>query len=285
MKSSILLTVAGVFLATSIFSQDLPKPSPHAKVEQRVGLTDISVEYSRPSVKGRQIWGDLVPFDQLWRAGANKATLFTTSTEIKINGEILPAGTYSFFILPSDHLGWEFIFNTETELWGTGEYNQEKDQLRIMAETVPAMEFKEGLEYSFDHINDDGAELIMEWEMMKAMVRIEVDAHQQALTNIKAAIDESDKENLWKVYRNAAAYARDKGNMTTDGLTWIQESVKLKDNWYSYWVYADLLAQNKDYSGAIEKAKKAISFGKADDPKFSYEERINTDINKWKASK
>jgi hypothetical protein len=100
-------------------AQEMPAPSPAAMVMQRVGLTDITIEYSRPGVKSRMIFGDLVPYNKLWRTGANKATLIKLSTDAKINGQEIKAGSYSIFTIPGEE-EWVVIFNKDTELWGTG---------------------------------------------------------------------------------------------------------------------------------------------------------------------
>lgn len=271
-------------------SQDLPKPSPAAEVEQRVGLTDIMVKYSRPSVKGRTIWGDLVAFDEVWRAGANKATMFSTSSDIKVQGKDLPKGDYSMFIIPAKEGEWTVIFNKETELWGAGDYKKENDQLRVMAKTTKSAEMVESLEYRFLTITEKSAMMVMDWENIRLSLEIKADPTDQAMLNINAAIAEASAEDKWKVYRSAAAYARDNGKMNKQGLDWIKQSTELKgDNWYSFWVYADLLAQSKDYKSAIAKAEKAIEIGtkdaKAKNEDFSYTSRIQADIDEWKLMK
>src|SRR5688572_33427981 len=114
-------TILSALLLAALTStaQDLPQPSPKGEVEQVVGLTKIEVEYSRPSVKGRKIFGDLVPFGAVWRAGANKCTIIETSGPILIEGRELPAGKYSMFAIPTRD-SWVLIYNRNTELWGHG---------------------------------------------------------------------------------------------------------------------------------------------------------------------
>ena len=286
MKQIITTIITAACLVYTAQAQDLPKPSPAAEIEQRVGLTDIEVSYSRPGVKGRTIWGDLVPFNELWRAGANKATQFSTSTDITIQGKTLPAGDYSFFILPSDKGDWMAVFNKETELWGTGDYKKEDDQLRVKMVKSAAPEMVERLEYHFINLGDESVDFVMDWEKIRLSLTIEVDPAKQALANIEKALAESEDGDKWKVYRSAAAYARDQNNMTEQGLKWIEQSVKLKnDNWYSYWVYADLYAQSKKFDKAMEMGNKAIEVGKAGSPEFSYTDRIQADIDEWKSKK
>ncbi|MEQ9188704.1 MAG: DUF2911 domain-containing protein [Cryomorphaceae bacterium] len=280
MKKIYSILVA-TLIATGISAQDLPKPSPSAKVEQRVGLTDISVTYSRPGVKGREIWGDLVPYNELWRAGANKATLFSTSSDITIQGQSLAKGDYSLFIIPNENAEWTMIWNKETELWGEGDYKKENDALRINvpAESVP--EITERLEYRFMDIDMSTAHFAMDWAGKRLHVAIDADPSAQAIMNIEQAIKDSKPEDLWRVYRNAASYAED-NNMTKKGLEWIAKSVELKkDSWYSYWVYGSILAQNNEFKKAIEMGKKSIKVGNETDENFDYTDRIQADIDKW----
>ena len=278
--NKIYTTIAAAILTLGLNAQDLPKPSPSAMVEQTVGLTDIAVTYSRPGVNDRAIWGELVPYDEVWRAGANKATLFSISADIKIEGKTLAKGDYSLFILPKKDGLWTLIWNKETELWGSGDYKEENDALRI---DVPAEAIEcgsERLEYRFIDVDMSTAQFAMDWAGKRVQVMISADPTAQVKANIATAIEESKDEDLWRVYRNAASYAED-NSMTKEGLEWITKSVELKnDNWYSYWVYANLLAQNNELKKAIEMGKKSIKIGKEGE-NFSYEGRIQADIDAW----
>jgi len=278
--NKIYTTIAAAILTLGLNAQDLPQPSPSAMVEQTVGLTDIAVTYSRPGVNDRTIWGELVPYDEVWRAGANKATLFSISADIKIEGKTLAKGDYSLFILPKKDGLWTLIWNKETELWGSGDYKEENDALRI---DVPAEAIEcgsERLEYRFIDVDMSTAQFAMDWAGKRVQVMISADPTAQVKANIATAIEESKDEDLWRVYRNAASYAED-NSMTKEGLEWITKSVELKnDNWYSYWVYANLLAQNNELKKAIEMGKKSIKIGKEGE-NFSYEGRIQADIDAW----
>ena len=290
MKKLLLSIIAIASISFASQAQELPKPSPSAEIEQRIGLTDIKVQYSRPGVKGRTIWGELVKFDEVWRAGANKATFFSTTADIKIQGKDLPKGDYSVFIIPAKTGDWTVIFNKETELWGEGDYKKEDDQLRVMAKASKSSEMIERLEYRFMNVDEKSGTFVMDWENTRLSMNIDANPAAQAMENITAAINEAKEEDKWKVYRSAAAYARDNGSMNKEGLEWIKQSTELKsDNWYSFWVYADLLALSKDYKSAIAKAEKSIQIGqeeaKADDSEFSYQSRIQADIDEWKSMK
>lgn len=290
MKKSLLSIIALVSTSLALRAQELPKPSPSAGIWQRIGLTDLKVQYSSPGVKGRTIWGELVKFEEVWRAGANKATLFSTNADITIQGKNLPKGEYSVFIIPAKIGDWMVIFNKDTELWGEGDYKKEEDQLRVTAKASKSSEMVERLEYRFIDVDENSGTFVLDWENIRLSMNIDANPTEQALANITAAISETKEEDRWKVYRTAAAYARDNGNMNNKGLEWIKQCTELKgDNWYSFWIYADLLALSKDYKSAIIQAEKSIQIGqkeaKADDSKFSYQSKIQADIDEWKSMK
>ena len=152
--------------------------SPKAFVMQTIGLKDISISYSRPGVKGRKIWGDLVPYDKVWRAGANEATKFVFKGNVLINGKKLPAGSYSFFVIPTKNT-WTLIFNKVADQWGAFEYNQAEDIMRFNVKPEQT-EFTEWLDYSFSDmkVNKDGknsAVINLRWEKMKIPFTVEDD--------------------------------------------------------------------------------------------------------------
>lgn len=286
MKKIVIASFLALATSINVQAQELPKPSPSATVIQTVGLTDISVVYSRPGVKDRHVWGELVPYGEMWRAGANKATLFSTSANINIEQQELPKGDYSLFIIPEENAQWTVVFNKETELWGAGEYKEDMDQLRVKVTPVEAKEMTERLEFHFTDVDMNSAVLSLNWEKIQLNMNISADPTQQAILNIESALNGSNVDDKWKVYRSGASYARDI-NMTDKGLVWIQKSVELNgSNWYSYWVYSSLLAQNKEYKKATEMANKSIAIGKeeakAKSETFSYESRIQADIDSWK---
>jgi hypothetical protein len=146
--------------------------SPKAAVLQIAGLTEVRIDYSRPGVKGREIWGELVPYDKVWRAGANEATKIIFSTDVKINGKELKAGSYSLFIIPTKN-NWTIIFNKTADQWGAFEYNEAEDALRIEVTPVKGI-MKEWLAYTITKISKHSAMVQLEWE--KLVVPFTVDS-------------------------------------------------------------------------------------------------------------
>ncbi len=277
--------ILSALLSLGVSAQNLPKPSPDATVEQRVGMTDVSITYSRPGVKDRAIWGDLVAYDEIWRAGANKATKVSFSTPVKVDGVELAAGDYSLFIIPSKEEAWTVIFNNNTELWGTGDYKQEEDALRIKVKASTTTYATERLEYHFTQVNMIDAVLSLDWAMIQLNLNMATEPKEMISAEIDRALNEAEEDKKWRVYRNAAHYAG-LADMVEQGLKWMEESLELhQDSWYSYWVYAELLADNGNYEKAIEQANVSIKKGKEwsveNEKPFKYEDDLNEDIQKW----
>ena len=157
---TILKSIAVLFVACLTLSAQAqeakPKPSPAATATGKIKEATITIAYSSPAVKGRKIWGGLEPFDKVWRAGANDATTFETDKAIKVQGKTLPAGKYSFFLIPRESGTWTAIFNSEAKQWGAYEYKQDKDVLRVDVKTKASKEKQERLVYT---ITKDGFSL------------------------------------------------------------------------------------------------------------------------------
>ena len=146
--------------------------SPKAEIMQTVGFTDVRIVYSRPGVKGRTIWGKLVPYDAVWRAGANEATKITFSTDVTIEGKKLKKGAYSFFAIPGKN-DWTLIFNKVADQWGAFEYNESEDALRVKVKTENAV-WQEWLSYTINRASINSAVIRLEWEKIKVPFKVEV---------------------------------------------------------------------------------------------------------------
>jgi hypothetical protein len=273
-----------VITTTNAVAQELPQPSPAAKVEQRIGLTDVAVEYSRPSAKDRVIFGDLVAHDEIWRTGANLNTLVTFSDDVKIDGQALKAGTYSFFTIPAKG-EWTVMFNTILDGWGTGKHDKANDALTLKTTPIKGM-YKESLSFSFENLTGTSGSMVFAWDAISIDLKIEVDVDTKAWANIDEAIAKVDDETKAGVYRNAAKHSAASKKRLEDGLKWINESIKAKESWYSYWVKADVQHAAGDNAGAITSAKKAIELGEAgakeDGKEFGYKDRLEKSIAEYK---
>jgi hypothetical protein len=149
-------------------------------------LTDITIAYSRPGVKGRQIWGTLVPYDKVWRTGANEATTITFSQEVKIDGKPLPAGTYSLHTIPGKE-EWTVIFNKDAKQWGSYSYEQANDALRVRVKPQQG-EHAEWMTFSFPDVSTNAATLQFAWEKVRIPIRLELDTVAQAMAGIQKAL-------------------------------------------------------------------------------------------------
>lgn len=160
----------------STFAQNNNKQvrvSPKAMVKQTIGFTDVIIDYSRPGVKGRTIWGNLVAYNVVWRAGADEATKITFGSDVIINGKKLKAGSYSFFVIPTKN-SWTIIFNKVATQWGAFEYNEAEDALRIEVKTEEG-NFQEWLAYTITKRVDNSAIIRLEWEKIKVPFTVEVE--------------------------------------------------------------------------------------------------------------
>lgn len=189
MKSiNTLLMGAGMALLTlTTNAQDLPKPSPAASFSQTVGVTNISMKYSRPAVKGRAVWGELVPFNKVWRTGANASTKISFSTEVKINDVSVQPGEYALFVIPTKE-EWTFIISNYTEGWGATGYTEKSDVVRV---SVKPMEsgMTENMMFSVDQIKDDGGMITLSWEKLSAGFMVEINTQEFAGKNVEMLVD------------------------------------------------------------------------------------------------
>jgi hypothetical protein len=257
---------------------DLPRPSPFAKVTQTVGYTDITVDYSSPGVKGRKIWGGLVPYDKMWRAGANTATKVTFSRDVTFAGKPVPAGTYAFFLIPTKS-AWTVILNKKADQPGTGAgYNQADDLLRVQI-TPKAAPMRERLAYLVTDFTDDKASLELEWEKLRLSVPIGLDTAKQAQAAIDGAVD-----NVWRTYASAARYMLETKKDYATGLKYIDQSLALKEDWFNTWIKAQLLAAQGHYGDARTLAQKAYDLGEKSQM-FFLEADVKKALGDWKNKK
>ncbi|MBS1568229.1 MAG: DUF2911 domain-containing protein [Bacteroidetes bacterium] len=240
------LSVAAAAIGVYASAQDLPKTSPHGEVEQVIGLTKVDVDYSRPSVRGRQVFGDMLPFGKLWRLGANMNTTIEFDGPVVIDGNKLEKGKYSMFAIP-DKEYWVLIFNKNTELWGEGDYKEAQDAMRMKAKVEPC-EFTETLTISFDDVKDDQARMDIRWDKTRVSVTIKADATEQGIANIKEAMSKPDIKA--GAYNSSASFALDRKVMTKEALDWASKAVKMDPKFY----YIHTLARAQAANGLMKEA-------------------------------
>jgi len=277
MLSAALALSAGVAAAQG--APELPAPSPKARVEQRVGLTDISVDYSSPGLKGRSVFGQLVPYARPWRAGANAATKLTVSHDFVFGGQAVAAGSYALYAIPGK-TQWTIVLNTSTDAWGNDGFDKKKDVAHVTVKPVAAGP-RERLTYLFSNTSDEGTRLDLEWDKVRVSVPIQVDTKRMALANIEKAVDDA-----WRPQMNAARYLLESGGDLDKALGYADGSIQVKPTWWNEWVRAQILAKKGRSDEAVAAATKATELGAGD---RVFEGFFKTDVQKavagWKTKK
>ncbi len=274
---TILLAAASAVLTLPCNAQDLPRPSPLGRVQQVVGLTNVSVEYSRPGVKGRAIFGELVPFGQMWRLGANSPTTIDFDTPLMIEGTVVPAGKYAMVAIPEEG-AWVITLNSNTEL-GVDERNPELDVLSV--KVVPGeCEFTETLTFDFQDVKDDKARLDMRWERTRVSLWIGADATKRGMANIKEALAKPDAK--YGAYHASARFYLDRGLDPEQALEWAKKSTSMERKYWNTHTLALAYAANGMYKEAIAAAEESMKL--ADEAKAMESVRTNqAKIEEWKA--
>lgn len=258
-----------------------PRVSPAAKVSLSLGSAEMTVAYSRPGVKNRVIWGELVPYDQPWRTGANEATTFTTTQPVKFGGQDLAPGTYSLATIPGKS-GWTLALNSEKDLWGTMGYKPEKDVLRVSVTPSPA-EHQEWLEFGFEGMTANSAYLTLHWEKLKLAVPITVDVNGLFLADARKAM-ETRKADDWRTPFTAARFCFDNKVAMDEGAKWLQQSVGTQKTAGNMGLLARWQAADGKTKEAIASGEEAIKLGKAATPPADVS-AMEKQVADWKAGK
>jgi hypothetical protein len=262
----VLVAVAVLVSAVPALAQlDLPRVSPKATVSQTVGLTEISIAYGRPGVKGRAIWGELVPYDQVWRTGANDATTITFSDTVMINGTAVSAGTYGLFTIPGTK-EWTVILNKAAKLWGAYEYKQDEDLMRFAVTPRPASAHQEWMQFRFENLASESADVVLAWEKIEIVIPVKVEVIQKVLGNARKAIAEA-KPDDWRTPLRAAMFCLDNNVNLDEAAVWVDKSLAIRPAYFNTLTKARLAFVKGNKAQAIELAKKAIELGLAAEPK------------------
>ena len=269
--------VCGMGVAGAQSVPELPQASPKARVEQRVGLTDFAVTYSSPGVKGRTIWGELVPYGELWRSGANAATTLHASRDFTFGGVRVPAGTYALYTIPGKLDEWAVVLNSNATASGTRGYDEKKNVARVKVKPA-AVPFRERLTYVFADTTDDGTRLDLEWEKVRVSVPITVDTRAAATANIDTALADA-----WRPHINAARYLLESGGDLGKALGYADASIAIKPTWSNNWVKAQILAKQGKRTDAVAAAERAQQLGAADPVyKEFFQSQVESAIAEWK---
>jgi hypothetical protein len=278
-----VVCVSGLVFPSGLFAQapkvDFPAASPACTLKQRVGLTDFEIVYSRPGVKGRTIFGGIVPYGQVWRTGANQATRITFSTPVKFNGTEMPAGTYALFTIPGEN-EWTVILNTNSAQWGAYQYDEKADVARF--KVTPVMLSDTTLEtftIEFNHIRDESAVLNLVWDKTVVPIHLAVDVTGKVVAQIEAAMASPDKKDAG-LYFQAATFYYNHGLDLKQALAWVNTGLEGRPRiaFELFHLKAQILAKQGDKEGAIAAAKQSSELAvKAEGPGSSFV-KMNDDI-------
>jgi hypothetical protein len=258
---------------------EVPAPSAKAKVEQRVGITDFSVDYSSPAVRGRKIWDGLVPYDKVWRTGANAPTKLTASRDFTFGETAVPKGTYSVFSIPGAS-SFTIILNKNVEIAGTDGYEAKDDVARITVKPEPSGP-RERMTFLFSDSTDASTRLDLEWERLRVSVPISVDTHAQVLAGIDTTLADA-----WRPYYQAGRYLVESGGNVDTALGYLDTSIGIKSTWWNNWWRAQAFAKKGRTADAIAAGEKTLEIGKGND---TFEQFFKADVQKtvdgWKKGK
>ncbi len=255
MRKTVIAAMMMLLAATSAVAQvRTPRVSPKSTLTQSVGLTDITITYSRPGVKGRPIWGALVPYDKVWRTGANEATTIQFSDDVWINGNKLAKGSYSLHSIPTAK-DWTLIFNSVADQWGSYSYDQSKDALRVQVTPQPA-EHREWLQFEIPEMTTDTAKVVMRWEKIAVPFTVDTKSTERTLTAFRSAMQPD-----WRTPFSAASFAfENKGSVTDQQLSdWLDQSLRVQENTSNLWLKARLLERLGRKTEAIAAGEAAVA--------------------------
>jgi len=233
----------------------LPEASQHAEVTQRIGLTDVTIVYHSPDVKGRQVWDNLVPYNAVWRAGANENTTISFTDDVTINGQALPAGTYGLHMIPAAN-EWTVIFSKNHTSWGSYFYKKEEDALRVKVKPQPR-EYQEWLDYTFGNRKASSADVYLSWEKLKVPFTVGVDVHAITLRHIREQLRNMPAFG-WHGWEEAAHYCIMNKINYDEALTWINKSLQFEQNFANVAAKGQLLALMGKTKEADEEKKKLL---------------------------
>ncbi len=257
---ALLFTLCAVAPARSEIK--LPQPSPGASVKTEVGTTAVTIDYHRPGVKGRKIWGELVPYGQVWRLGANQATTITFADSVKVQGQEVPAGTYGLFAIPGADK-WTLILNKQAKQWGSYFYKAEEDLLRFDVQPQ-AGPFTEWMAFQITPAGNGKAVVEMAWDTLRVPFTVETDADAMAWKSIDETLAGTPK---WEDYQTAAHWALEKQQRLDEAMTWVDKAMALQESFWNHETKARLLQKAGKTEEAVVHLDKAIALAAGKAPK------------------
>ncbi|MBN7812026.1 DUF2911 domain-containing protein [Algoriphagus sp. H41] len=259
-----------LFLASFAgFSQQLqmPQASPSSKISQQFGLSVVTVDYSRPSAKGRKIFGELVPYGQIWRTGANSATQITFSTEVSISGQTVPAGTYALYAIP-EKSQWTLILSKNTKLWGAIGYDPAEDQLRFQAATTKPSKKSETFEIGFNNITDNSLVTSIRWDNTQVDFQVETNVDPVVMAQIQKEVIDAKSSNPTLLFQAANYYFTTSKDLN-QAYAWVKQSTEEEPQYWTMHLRAKIENTLGMKTEALDSANKSKSMAaEADNPDY-----------------
>ncbi|MFN2443596.1 MAG: DUF2911 domain-containing protein [Thermoanaerobaculia bacterium] len=271
-----------------------PEASLEATVTQKVGLTEIAVSYHRPAVNGRQVWGALVPYGQVWRAGANENTIVSFSTPVTVNGARLDAGKYGLHMIPAEG-DWTAIFSRESGAWGSFSYDAKEDAARVTVKPEAAP-FQERLGYTFDDPARDSVVLALRWEKVRIPLEVRIDLARTVLDSYVAQLRGLPRFG-WQAWNQAANWAARNDIDIDEALAWADRSIRMNRNFTNLRTKALVLAKKGDQTASDALTKEALAIateadinvygyqllgeGKLDEAIATFEKNVRDHPDSW----
>lgn len=259
---------------------EMPVPSPAASVSQVFGVTKMSVDYSSPAVRERKIWGELIPYNEMWRTGANSPTKVTFSTDVMVEGEKVEAGTYALITIPTKDK-WTIILNKDSKGNGVFSYLEEDDVVRVEVSSKEA-DMREYLSFTIVPQSDNEAHLVMNWEKMKVAIKVTTDTKANAVASINQGMGIYGR--AWYDYASAAEYYVQNDLDVEKANEWATLSTKLNENhFFAQWIMAQVKAKQGNYKEAVAIAKKAKEMGEKNGGGFyaARKASMETSLMEW----
>jgi hypothetical protein len=281
MKKRFLVALLALAALPATAQITLPRPSPNGMVMQTLGLTDVTVTYSRPGVKGRPIWGELVPYDKVWRTGANEPTKVKLGGDVMVEGKKLAAGTYGLYTIPGKS-EWTVAYSSDTE---TVEPPAAKDVLRVTVKPTAAPASTEWMTFVFEDLSPapmpGSGTLVLYWEKLRVPVRMETDVNAQVMTKAKEQLDD------WRPYLQAANYLVNQKTNLDDAARWIDRSISIKETYANVSAKARLQAAQGKTAEAVKTGERALEVAKTAEPKPNEAQltAFTKQVQDWKAGK
>lgn len=255
-KKAVLLLACICSMQLAHAQIDMPQASPKAKLETRVGLTDVELVYSRPGLKGRdkKIFGDLIPFGKVWRTGANESSKITFAEEVNVNGQALAAGTYALYTIPGES-EWTIIFSNKLDLWGEMGYKEEDDALRVQVKPVAIANPQETFTIDFSNYTSNSADLTIIWDNTLVSVPVETEVDSKVMAQIEEKMQAAEIDP--STYFQAANYYFQNNKDLDQALDWINKALESREHYVFYNVKSKILAEQKEFKDAIKAAEKS----------------------------